>query len=115
MKSLNQVQLIGHLGADPEFKMHNEVMVSKFSIATSEEWVDKATLKKQQKSEWHKVVCFNKLAEIANKHLKKGSRVYVSGKLRTSSWQTDKNENRQSTEVVIDEIIMLSGNDTNPS
>jgi single-strand DNA-binding protein len=107
MKSLNQVQLIGHLGANPEFNDHNGMLVSKFSIATGEEWLDKLTAEKHTKSEWHKVVCFNKLAEITNKYLKKGARVYLSGKLKTSKWQDKNNENRYTTEIIVDELIML--------
>jgi single-strand DNA-binding protein len=108
MKSLNLVQMIGNLGADPEFKEHNGVMICKFSVATSEEWVDKVTAEKNTKSEWHKVVCFNKLAEITNKYLKKGSRIYLSGKIRISKWQDKNNETRCLTEIIADELIMLS-------
>lgn len=73
MKSLNSVQLIGNIGNDPETKELNGKMVSKFSIATSEEWLDKTTSEKHSNTEWHKVVCFSKLADIVNRYLKKGA------------------------------------------
>ncbi|MDR3491004.1 MAG: single-stranded DNA-binding protein [Gammaproteobacteria bacterium] len=107
MKSLNSIQLIGHVGSDPELNETGGKMVSKFSVATSEEWLDKSTLEKVKNTEWHKIVCFNKLAEIVNKYLKKGARIYVSGKLKTSAWQDINNENRSTTEVIADELIML--------
>jgi single-strand DNA-binding protein len=108
MKSLNSVQLIGHLGSDPECKEHDTKMVAKFSLATGEEWIDKSSDEKQTTTEWHKVVCFNKLAEIVKNHLKKGERIYISGKLKTSRWQDKNNETRSITEIVADELIMLS-------
>src|SRR3990167_4627154 len=98
MKSLNTVKLIGHLGSDPEIKEYDGKAVSKFSIATGEEWIDKATNEKRGCTEWHKVVCFNKLANITKDYLKKGTRVYVAGKLRTSKWQDKNNENHYTTE-----------------
>lgn len=107
MKSLNSVQLIGHFGGDPETKELNGKMVSKFSVATSEEWVDKATSEKQSSAEWHRIVCFNKLADIVNRYLKKGSRVYLSGRIKTSKWQDKNNESRYTTEIIADELIML--------
>lgn len=113
MKSLNQVQLIGHVGNDPEGKETAGKMISKFAIATSEEWLDKSTTEKQNNTEWHKVVCFNKLAEIVNKYLKKGARVYLSGKLKTSKWQDKNNESRYTTEIVADELIMLDAKSAN--
>ena len=107
MKSLNQVQLIGNLGSDPECKDHNGKMIAKFSIATGEEWIDKTTNEKRGGTEWHKVVCFSKLAEIAQSYLKKGAKVYVAGKLKTSKWQDKNNENHFTTEVIVDDLIML--------
>lgn len=107
MKSLNKVQLIGNVGLDPESKEHEGKMVSKFSVATSEEWLGKNTTEKKTHTEWHKVVCFSKLAEIVNRYLKKGARIYISGKLKTSQWQDKNNENRYTTEIIADELIML--------
>jgi single-strand DNA-binding protein len=109
MKSLNHTQLIGHLGCDPEFKENNGKMVAKFSVATGEEWLDKVSAEKVKNTEWHKVVCFNKLAEIVAKYLKKGSKVYVSGKLKTSTWQDQQNEKKSSTEIIVDDLMMLDG------
>jgi single-strand DNA-binding protein len=109
MKSLNQVQLIGHIGADPEYQENSGVEVSKFSLATADEWLDKSTAEKLSRSEWHKVVCFNKLAAITNQYLKKGMRIYISGKLKTTKWQDKNNENRYATEIVANELIMLDG------
>ncbi len=107
MKSLNQVQLIGNVGTDPARTEHNGVIISKFSVATGEEWLDKSTTKKVTNSEWHKVICFNKLAGIVKNYIKKGSKVYVSGKLKTSTWKDKNNENRSTTEIIVDELIML--------
>lgn len=107
MKSLNLVQLIGNLGSDPESKEHDGKVVSKFSIATSEEWTDKATQEKHSNTEWHRIVCFSKLAEIVKSYLKKGAKVYVLGRIKTSKWQDKNNETRYTTEVIADELIML--------
>lgn len=107
MRSLNNVQLIGHVGSDPEIKELNGKMIAQFSIATSEEWKDKVTHEKQSYTEWHKVVCFNKLAEIVKSYLKKGARIYLSGKLKTSKWQDKNNETRYTTEIIADELILL--------
>ena len=107
MKSLNQVQLIGHLGGDPEVSESDGKSYARFSIATSEEWLDKKTNVKRENVEWHNLVCFNKLADITKMYLKKGSRVFASGKLKTSKWQDKNNETKYSTQVVIDELIML--------
>lgn len=108
MKSLNQVQLIGNVGVDPEYKDNGGKKISKFSIATGEVWLDKVTNEKQTNTEWHKIVCFNKLAEIVNSYVKKGEHVYISGKLRTSKWQDKNNEAKFTTEIIADELIMLS-------
>ena len=107
MKSLNHVQLIGHLNADPECKESNGKTVAKFSIATGNEWLDKSTDEKQKTTEWHKVVCFNQLAAIVNCYLKKGARVYISGKLKTSKWQGKNNESKSITEIIANELVML--------
>jgi single-strand DNA-binding protein len=108
MKSLNHVQLIGHIGSDPEYQENSGVAVSKFSLATADEWLDKSTAEKISRSEWHKIVCFNKLAGITNQYLKKGMRIYISGKLKTTKWQDKSNENRFTVEIIADELIILS-------
>jgi single-strand DNA-binding protein len=109
MKSLNTVQLIGHLGNDPESIKHDDKLIVKLSIATNESWTDKTSKEKKTATEWHRVVCFNKLAEVVDKYLKKGTRVYLSGKLKTSKWKDKNDETHATTEIVADELIMLDG------
>ena len=113
MASLNKVLLIGNLGKDPESRyLPSGGAVCNFSIATTENWKDKNTGEKQEKTEWHNIVMYNKLAEIAGQYLKKGSSVYLEGKLQTSKWQ-DKNTgaDRYKTEIVADQMQMLGGKD----
>ena len=106
--SVNKAILIGNLGKDPEVKfMPNGEAVCNFSIATSESWTDKSGAK-QEKTEWHNIVMFRKVAEIAGKYLKKGSTVYLEGKLQTRSWEKD-GVTRYSTEVIADNMKMLGG------
>jgi len=107
MKSLNQVQLIGHLGNDPETKEYEGKMVSKFSLATGEECLDKATNEKRKSVEWHRIICFNKMANIAKTYFKKGTQIYLAGKLKTTKWQDKNNTNHYTTEIVVDDVIML--------
>lgn len=117
MASLNKVLLIGNLGKDPETRfMPNGGAVCNFSVATTESWKDKNTGQKQEKTEWHNIVIYGKLAEIAAQFLKKGSPVYLEGKLQTRKWQ-DKNTgaDRYSTEIVADEMKMLGGKDRGDS
>lgn len=112
--SVNKVILIGNLGKDPEVRsMQNGGKVANLSLATSESWKDKSTGEKKEKTEWHRVVIFGQLAEIAERYLKKGSKVYVCGQLQTRKW-TDKDGNEKySTEVVLQgfnsELTMLDG------
>lgn len=107
MRSLNTVQIIGHLGSDPEIVKHDEKLLAKFSVATGDSWLDKTTNQKKTHTEWHKIVCFNRLAETVQAYIKKGTRVYLSGKLKTSKWQDKNGESRYTTEIVADELIML--------
>lgn len=110
MASLNKVLLIGNLGRDPETRyMPSGGAVCNFSIATTERYNDKSG-QKQEKTEWHNIVMYGKLAEIAQQYLKKGSSVYVEGRLQTRKWQ-DKNTgaDRYSTEVIADQMQMLGG------
>lgn len=108
MASLNKVLLIGGLGKDPEIRfMPNGEAVCNFSIATTENWKDKQGAK-QQKTEWHNVVCYRKLAEIAGEYLKKGSQIYLEGKLQTRKWEKD-GVTRYSTEIIMDTMQMLGG------
>jgi single-strand DNA-binding protein len=103
MAGINKVILIGNLGQDPDVKfMPSGDAVANVSIATSETWKDKNTGEKQERTEWHRVVFFGKLAEIVQKYVKKGSKIYVEGKLRTRKWQDKEGNDRYSTEVVVD-------------
>lgn len=108
MASLNKVQLIGHLGRDPEMRnMSNGDAVCNFSIATSERWKDKNTGEMKEATEWHRVVIWRKLAEIAGKYLRKGSSVYIEGQLRTRKWKDKEGKDQYTTEIVADEMKML--------
>ena len=106
--SLNKVQLIGRLGADPEIKqMVNGKSVARLSIATSQSWKDKSSGEKKEKTEWHRVVIFGRLAEIAEQYLKKGSKIFVEGKLQTRDWEDSEGKKRYTTEVIAREMTML--------
>jgi len=110
MASVNKVILIGNLGQDPEVKyMPSGGAVANISIATTENWKDKATGEKKEKTEWHRVVFFNRLAEIVGEYLRKGSSVYIEGQLRTRKWQDQSGADRYSTEIVAREMTMLGG------
>jgi single-strand DNA-binding protein len=109
-RGVNKVILIGHLGQDPETKyMPSGGAVTNITLATSEGWKDKQSGEKQERTEWHRVVFFNKLAEIAGEYLKKGSQVYVEGSLRTRKWQDKNGQDRYTTEIVANEMQMLGG------
>ncbi len=107
-RSLNKVQLIGNLGKDPELKYTpSGVAVATFSIATSESWKDQEG-NQQEKTEWHNIVAWRKLAEICGEYLKKGKKVYIEGKLQTRNYEKD-GIKRYVTEIVADQLIMLDG------
>ncbi len=109
MAGVNKVILIGNLGRDPEMRYFADgTAVANFSIATSEEWTDKTTGEKKERTEWHRIVAFRKLGEICGKYLSKGKQVYVEGKLQTRSWEKD-GVTRYTTEIVANEMRMLSG------
>jgi len=121
-RGVNKVILIGNLGQDPEVKyMPNGGAVTNVTIATSESWKDKNTGEQQDKTEWHRVVFFRRLAEIAGEYLKKGSKVYIEGKLQTRKWQDQSGNDRYTTEIVANEMQMLDsrgsggGGDFKPS
>jgi len=102
-RGVNKVILIGNLGADPEVRyMSSGDAVANVTLATSESWKDKNTGETQERTEWHRVVFFGKLAEIVKQYLHKGSKVYVEGKLRTRKWQGQDGQDRYTTEVVVD-------------
>ena len=105
---INKVILVGNLGQDPEVKyLPSGGAVVNVSIATSESWQDKATGENREKTEWHRVVMFNRLGEIAGEYLKKGSKVYIEGKLQTRKWQAQDGSDRYTTEVVANDMQML--------
>lgn len=109
-RGINKVILVGNLGADPETRaMPSGVQVTNISIATSESWKDKQTGEQQERTEWHKVVFFGRLAEIASEYLRKGSQVYVEGNLRTNKWQDRDGNDRYTTEIVAKEMQMMGG------
>lgn len=105
MAGVNKVILVGHLGKDPEVRYSaNGAAIANLTIATSEQWKDKDTGQKQEKTEWHRVVGFNRLAEIMGEYLKKGSQVYIEGKLQTRKWQDNNGQDRYTTEIVASEM-----------
>ncbi|MCF8329227.1 MAG: single-stranded DNA-binding protein [Crocinitomicaceae bacterium] len=107
--SVNKVILIGNLGKDPEVKrFENGAVIASFSIATSESYVDKQSGEKKEITDWHDVVLWRGLAEVAEKYLHKGTKIYVEGKLKKRSWQDKEGNTRYSTEVVGDEMTILS-------
>jgi single-strand DNA-binding protein len=112
-RGVNKVILIGNLGQDPEVRyMPNGSAVTNVTIATSESWKDKQTGQQQDRTEWHRIVFFGKLAEIAGQYLRKGSKVYIEGGLRTRKWQGQDGQDRYTTEVVVDingQMQMLDG------
>ena len=102
MAGINKVILVGNLGAKPEIKYaSNGNAISNLSVATSESWTDKSTGQKQERTEWHRVSLFGKVAEIAGQYLDKGSKVYVEGKLQTRKWQDQSGQERYTTEIVL--------------
>lgn len=109
-KGINKVTIVGNLGQDPEVRyMPSGGAVANISVATSETWKDKQTGEAKERVEWHKIVFYNKLAEIAGEYLKKGSQVYVEGSLRTRKWQDQSGQDRYTTEIVASEMQMLGG------
>ena len=110
---VNKVLILGNLGSDPEIKYTKAGdPVANLSIATSESWKDKNSGDLQEKVEWHRVVMFSRLAEIAEQYLKKGSKVFVEGKLQTRKWQDQEGKDRYTTEVVAKEMTMLDSRST---
>ena len=108
-KGINKVILVGNLGQDPDVRyMPNGSAVANVSIATADSWLDKASGQRQERTEWHRVVFFNKLAEIVGEYLRKGSQIYVEGRLQTRKWEKD-GVVRYSTEIVASDMQMLGG------
>jgi single-strand DNA-binding protein len=109
-RGVNKVILVGNLGRDPEIRyMPNGNAVANVTLATTESWKDKQTGEQQERTEWHRIVMFRRLAEIAGEYLKKGSQVYIEGKLQTRKWQDNSGNDRYTTEVVANEMQMLGG------
>jgi len=107
-RGVNKVILVGNLGNDPETRyMPSGGAVTNITVATSETWKDKQTGQPQERTEWHRVVFFNRLAEIAGEYLRKGSKVYLEGSLRTRKWQDNSGQDRYTTEIVAGEMQML--------
>jgi len=108
MAGVNKVIVVGRLGSDPDTRyMPSGSAVTNVSVATSESWKDKETGEKQEKTEWHRVVFFNRLAEIASEYLKKGSQIYVEGRLQTRKWEDKEGKERWTTEIVANQMQML--------
>jgi single-strand DNA-binding protein len=112
MAGVNKVVLIGHLGRDPEVRYTADGQaVANFSIATSDEWTDKDTGEKKQRTEWHRIVAWRRLGEICGEYLSKGRQVYVEGKIQTKSWEKD-GITRYTTEIIASDVQFLGGRDS---
>ena len=112
-RGINKVILIGHVGGDPEVRyMPNGNAVATLSLATTESWKDKQTGERQDRTEWHRVVCFNRLGEITGEYVKKGAKLYIEGSLRTRKWQDQQGQDRYTTEVVASDMQMLDNKST---
>lgn len=111
MRGVNKVIIVGNLGADPETRqVGNGGSVTNITVATSEQWTDKQTGQKRETTEWHKITLFNRLGEIAAQYLRKGSKVYIEGSLRTRKWQDKNGQDRYTTEIRADQMQMLDSN-----
>ncbi len=109
-RGINKVILIGNLGQDPEVRFTpSGTAVANLNLATSDTWMDRQSGQRQERTEWHRVVMFNKTAEIAQQYLKKGSKVYIEGRLQTRKWQDQNGQDRYSTEIVANDMQMLDG------
>lgn len=109
-RGVNKAIIVGTLGQDPEIRFTaNGGAVANISVATNEEWKDKATGAKQERTEWHRIVMFGKLAEIAQQYLKKGSQAYFEGRIQTRKWQDQQGNDKYSTEIVANEMQLLGG------
>lgn len=112
MRGVNKVLIIGNLGADPESRQFdNGGSVTNISVATSEQWTDKQSGEKKEATEWHRIVLFNRLGEIAAQYLRKGSKVYIEGSLRTRKYQDSNGQDKYITEIRADQMQMLDGKD----
>jgi single-strand DNA-binding protein len=115
MRGINKVILVGNVGKDPEFMMtQSGTGIVNFSVATSESYKDKQTGQQVEKTEWHKIVSYNRLAEIVRDYVKKGSKVYIEGKLQTRKWQDQSGQDRYTTEIIANELQLLDGKEDKP-
>lgn len=116
-RGVNKVILVGNCGQDPETRVipSTGASVTNLSVATSESWKDKVTGDQQERTEWHRVVFFNRLAEIAGEYVRKGSKLYIEGSLRTRKWQGQDGQDRYTTEIVGNEMQMLDSRGSSPS
>ena len=116
-RGVNKVILVGNCGQDPETRVipSTGASVTNLSVATSESWKDKVTGDQQERTEWHRVVFFNRLAEIAGEYVRKGSKLYIEGSLRTRKWQGQDGQDRYTTEIVGSEMQMLDSRGSSPS
>lgn len=113
-RGVNKVIIVGNVGKDPEIKFSGSgAGIANLTVATSESWKDKQTGQRQEKTEWHRVVFFNRLAEIVGEYIKKGSKVYIEGKLQTRKWQDQSGQDRYTTEIVANEMQMLDSREGN--
>lgn len=109
-RGINKVILVGNLGADPEIRYtQNSIAIANLSVATSETWKDKQTGEQRENTEWHRLVCYRRLAEIAGEYLRKGSKVYIEGKLQTRKWQGQDGKDNYTTEIIVNDLQMLDG------
>lgn len=107
-RGINKVILVGNVGVDPEVRyLPNGNAVTSLSIATSESWKDKTTGEKQERTEWHRVVCFNRLGEIAGEYVRKGSKLYIEGSIRTRKWQDQQGQDKYTTEIIAADLQLL--------
>ena len=115
-RGVNKVILIGNVGGDPETRyMPNGNAITNITLATTDSWKDKQTGQQQERTEWHRICFFNRLAEIAGEYLKKGSKIYIEGSLRTRKWQDKDGQDRYVTEIVANEMQMLDSRGGNDS
>jgi len=116
MSGINKAILIGRLGSDPEIRYTpSGVAVANFSVATSEEWKDKDTGEKKERTEWHRIVAWRRLGEICGEYLSKGKQVYVEGRIQTSSWEDKDGNKRYKTEIVANDVQFLGSRDMSDS
>jgi len=113
MRGVNKAIVVGNLGNDPEMRyMPSGAAVANITVATNESWKDKESGEQKERTEWHKVSMFNRLAEIAGEYLRKGSQVYIEGKIRTRKWQDKDGNDRWTTEIIADQMQMLGASGT---